>query len=97
MPTGAQRDGAGGPRSPSGWRSCSASRSSPTGSPSAPALVALVAGAALELAALPFAVAGWRASVAAGLSRQTLRGWLIDRAKGLALGAVLRAARPPSS
>ncbi len=55
--------------------------------PDRAAVVALVAGAALELAALPFAIAGWRASVAAGLSRQSLRGWLVDRAKGLALGA----------
>ena len=55
--------------------------------PDRAAVVALVAGAALELAALPFAIAGWRASVAAGLSRQSLRGWLADRAKGLAIAA----------
>jgi STE24 endopeptidase len=38
---------------------------------------------------LPFAVAGYRLSRRFGLSRQSPRGWLADRAKGLGVGAVL--------
>jgi STE24 endopeptidase len=57
--------------------------------PDRPALVAGVAAAAVAAAGFPFALAGWRASVAAGLSRQGARGWLADRAKGLALGGGL--------
>jgi STE24 endopeptidase len=43
----------------------------------------------LPLLDTPFAVAGHRLSRRFGLSRQTPRGWLADRAKGLAVGAVL--------
>jgi Zn-dependent protease with chaperone function len=43
----------------------------------------------LPLVDLPFAVAGYRLSRRYGLSRQTPRGWLADRAKGLGVGAVL--------
>jgi Peptidase family M48/CAAX prenyl protease N-terminal, five membrane helices len=53
------------------------------------ALLAALCGAALELAGIPFFVAGHRAAVAAGLSRQTLAGAALDRAKGLALGAAV--------
>ena len=45
--------------------------------------------AALWLAGLPFALAGWRAARRAGLSRQRLQGWLADQGKSLAIGAVL--------
>ena len=45
--------------------------------------------AALWLAGLPFAVAGWRAARRAGLSRQRLPSWLGDQGKSLALGALL--------
>jgi len=41
------------------------------------------------LVSLPFAYAGWRLSRVYGLSRQTVGGWLADRAKGLAVGLVL--------
>jgi STE24 endopeptidase len=44
--------------------------------------------AALWIAGLPFALAGWRAA-RAGLSRQRLPSWLGDQAKTLAIGAVL--------
>jgi STE24 endopeptidase len=53
------------------------------------AIYAWAAIAALWLAGLPFALAGWRASRRAGLSRQALPSWLADQAKSLALGAVL--------
>jgi Zn-dependent protease with chaperone function len=43
----------------------------------------------LPLLDLPFAVAGYRLSRRYGLSRQTPGGWLADRAKGLAVGAVI--------
>ena len=46
-------------------------------------------GIALPLLDMPFAVAGYRLSRRYGLSRQTPGGWLADRAKGLAVGAVL--------
>lgn len=41
------------------------------------------------LVSLPFGYVGWRLSRAYGLSRQSLGGWLGDRAKGLALGLIL--------
>ena len=97
MPTGAQRDGAGGPRSPSGWRVLLGVALVADGLPERAAVVALVAGAALELAALPFAVAGWRASVAAGLSRQSLRGWLDRSRQGPRARRRASRCRPPSS
>ena len=50
-------------------------------------IVALAIG--LPLLELPFAVAGYRLSRRYGLSRQSPGGWLADRAKGLAVGAVL--------
>jgi Zn-dependent protease with chaperone function len=53
------------------------------------ALLAALCGVVLEVAGLPFWLAGHRAAVAAGLSRQTLRGAGIDRLKGLALGAAV--------
>jgi STE24 endopeptidase len=46
-------------------------------------------GIGLPVVDLPFGVAGYRLSRRYGLSRQTPRGWLVDRAKGLAVGAVL--------
>jgi STE24 endopeptidase len=66
-------------------------RLSPAGLPAplAGALLAATCGVVLELAGLPFWLAGHRASVAAGLSRQTLGGAAVDRLKGLALGAVI--------
>ncbi len=45
--------------------------------------------AALWLAGLPFALAGWRAARRAGLSRQRLPGWFGDQGKTLALGAIV--------
>ena len=53
------------------------------------AVYAWAAIAALWLAGLPFALAGWRAARRAGLSRQGLRSWLGDQGKSLAIGAVL--------
>jgi len=53
------------------------------------AVYAWVALAALWIAGLPFALAGWRAACRAGLSRQNLRSWLGDQGKSLAVGAVL--------
>ena len=50
-------------------------------------IVALAIG--LPLLDLPFAVAGYRVSRRFGLSRQAPGGWLADRAKGLAVGAIL--------
>jgi STE24 endopeptidase len=44
---------------------------------------------ALPVLDLPFGVAGYRLSRRYGLSRQTPGGWLADRAKGLAVGAVI--------
>jgi STE24 endopeptidase len=45
--------------------------------------------AALWLAGLPFAVAGWRDAARVGLSRQGFASWIADQAKSLALGAVI--------
>ena len=53
------------------------------------AVYAWVALAALWLAGLPFALAGWRASRRAGLSRQRLPSWFADQGKSLAIGALL--------
>jgi STE24 endopeptidase len=53
------------------------------------AVYAWAAIAALWIAGLPLALAGWRAARRAGLSRQRLPSWLGDQAKALALGAVL--------
>jgi STE24 endopeptidase len=53
------------------------------------AVYAWAAIAALWLAGLPFAVAGWRASLHVGLSRQRFPSWIGDQAKALALGAVI--------
>jgi STE24 endopeptidase len=53
------------------------------------AVYAWAAIAALWLAGLPFALAGWRAARRAGLSRQRLPSWLGDQGKSLAIGAVL--------
>lgn len=53
------------------------------------ALLACALGVVLELVRLPLAAAGWRASRAAGLSRQTARGWYVDRLKALTLGALV--------
>jgi STE24 endopeptidase len=46
-------------------------------------------GVVLPALDLPFGIAGYRLSRRYGLSRQTPRGWLADRAKGLGVGAVL--------
>jgi STE24 endopeptidase len=46
-------------------------------------------GIVLPILDLPFGVAGYRLSRRYGLSRQTPAGWLADRAKGLAVGAVI--------
>jgi STE24 endopeptidase len=53
------------------------------------ALYVIGIGAVVELASLPLAVAGWRRSRSAGLSRQDARGWLLDHIKGLVIGFVL--------
>jgi STE24 endopeptidase len=53
------------------------------------ALLVLLLGAVHEAFELPFAVAGHRAAVAAGLSVQSGRSWLADRAKGWLIAAVL--------
>jgi STE24 endopeptidase len=53
------------------------------------AIYAWVAIGALWLAGLPFALNGERAAVRVGLSNQSLRGWFIDQAKGLAISAVV--------
>jgi STE24 endopeptidase len=53
------------------------------------AVYAWAAIAALWIAGLPFALAGWRAARRAGLSLQLLPSWLADQGKSLALGAVL--------
>lgn len=53
------------------------------------ALYVIAVGAVVELASLPLAVVAWRRSRRAGLSRQDARGWLLDHAKGLAIGFVL--------
>ena len=62
----------------------------------------VVAGGAFELALLPFGYARQRLSRHVGISRQTLSGWLLDRAKGgllalvfgtLAIAAVVWVAR----
>jgi STE24 endopeptidase len=52
-------------------------------------LFAVVALAGFWLAGLPFALAGWRASLRAGLSRQRFPSWIGDQGKLLAVGAVL--------
>ena len=46
-------------------------------------------GIVLPILDLPFGVAGYRLSRRYGLSRQTPAGWVADRAKGLAVGAVI--------
>jgi STE24 endopeptidase len=51
-----------------------------------------VVGGVLEIALLPLAVARYRLSVRAGITRQGIRGWLLDRAKAGALGLVLGSA-----
>jgi STE24 endopeptidase len=48
-----------------------------------------VLGGAAEIAQLPLALVGWRRAREVALSRQRLPGWLLDRAKGLVLAAVL--------
>jgi STE24 endopeptidase len=53
------------------------------------ALLVLLLGAVHEACAMPFAVAGHDAAVAAGLSVQSRRSWLADRAKGWVIAAVL--------
>ena len=53
------------------------------------AVYAWAALAALWIAGLPFALAGWRAARRAGLSRQALPSWFGDQGKSLAIGAVL--------
>ena len=53
---------------------------------------AAVVGGAIELALLPFGLAGHRLSRRAGISRQDVRGWLRDRAKGGALALVFGSA-----
>ena len=53
------------------------------------ALLVLLLGAVHEAFELPFAVVGHRAAVAAGLSVQSGRSWLADRAKGWVIAAVL--------
>src|SRR5262249_28772447 len=50
--------------------------------------VSLVGGLA-PLALLPLSLRGWRMARRAGLSRQRLPGWLVDRLKGLVIAAVL--------
>ena len=45
--------------------------------------------AALWLAGLPFALAGWHDATRVGLSRQGFASWIADQAKSLALGAVI--------
>jgi STE24 endopeptidase len=50
---------------------------------------AIVAGGAYELLLLPFGLARHRLSRRAGISRQTVAGWLADRAKGGALALLL--------
>jgi STE24 endopeptidase len=51
----------------------------------------LALGLVLPAVSLPFGYLGYRLSRAHGLSRQTPGGWLLDRLKGFALGAVLGA------
>jgi STE24 endopeptidase len=53
------------------------------------AVYAWAAVAAMWIAGLPFALAGERAARRAGLSHQGTRSWFIDRAKGLAISAVV--------
>jgi STE24 endopeptidase len=53
------------------------------------AVYAWAAIAALWLVGLPFALRGERAARRAGLSKQDLRGWFVDQAKGLAISAVV--------
>lgn len=53
------------------------------------AVYAWAALAALWIAGLPFALAGWRAARRAGLSRQALPSWFGDQGKSLAIGAAL--------
>jgi STE24 endopeptidase len=53
------------------------------------AVYAWAALAALWLAGLPLALAGWRAARRAGLSRQGLPSWIADQGKSLVLGAIL--------
>jgi STE24 endopeptidase len=55
------------------------------------AALALLAGG-LAAISLPFGYAGYRLSRRYGLSRQTPRGWLVDRAKGALIGGALAAA-----
>lgn len=58
--------------------------------------VSLATLAALEIAGLPLGLAGHRASRQHGLSRQSRRSWLADRAKGIVFGAVLLAVAGPA-
>ncbi len=53
------------------------------------ALLVLIVGVVHEAVQLPFGLAGFRASKAAGLSVQSTSGWLADRAKAWAIAAVL--------
>ena len=53
------------------------------------ALLVLVLGVVHEALQLPFGLAGHRAAAAAGLSVQSVSGWLSDRAKGWMIAAVL--------
>jgi STE24 endopeptidase len=50
-----------------------------------------VVGGAFELVLLPFGLAGYRLARDAGISRQGVGGWLLDRAKGWAIALVLGA------
>jgi STE24 endopeptidase len=53
------------------------------------ALLVLVVGAVHQAAQLPFGLAGHHAAAAAGLSVQSVSGWLADRAKAWLIAAVL--------
>ncbi len=61
----------------------------PGGAPGRAVLLVALIGAVVELAGLPFALAGHRAAVAAGLSVQARRGVLADRAKALVIAAAV--------
>jgi STE24 endopeptidase len=62
------------------------------GLPAYSALIAALGVLLLQLVGLPFGLAGYRAARRHGLSVQSTRGWLADRAKGGAIGLVLTAA-----